>query len=176
MKELIHQLHELRAGLEALERRVAELEQREYQRSMPQDAGVEAGHRKSPRKKGLMRVDCGTGSAFFSGIATDVSEGGMGIQTDRRHEVGSYLNLVFSLPGEARPLKAKGEVARVSEIRGEHGEMNKFSLGVRFVSMDMVVQRKLKDFVRSLPAEARQTSFDENQPTVWNDKLKDAGL
>ena len=133
MKEKRPQLDRLRADLSALERRVAELERRlQVAEPAPSD---ELGRRKTVRKKGLLRADYGTTKAFYSDIATDISEGGVRIETSRRHEAGLVLNMIFEVPNADLPLKVKGEIVWVREMGGEGGAAQ-YAAGIRFLPMD----------------------------------------
>jgi hypothetical protein len=179
MDDLRRQVERLRADLQSIERRLGQLERALDVASPETGAAPEAaglGKRRSIRKKGLLRTDYGTGSAFFSGIATDVSETGMCLETSRRHEVGMQLDLVFELPKSDRPLKIRGEIARVSESGQDIGGATQYSVGLRFLSMDILTRSRLKHFIATLPAEKRPEGFDEKDKSSWLTKLNESGL
>ncbi len=173
MKVLQEQIDELREALRGLERRLAALE-RGTAPAMPEPP-QEAERRAAVRRKGLLQVDYGTGQAFYSAVALDLSEGGMRLESSRRHEVGTALELAFKPPTAERPIKVKGQIVRVSEI-GEKTGAPRYFLGVRFTEVDLQFKQALKWFLATLPAEGGGASFTEDNRPAWLARINDAGL
>jgi hypothetical protein len=128
------------------------------------------------RRKGLLRADYGTGRDFYSDIATDLSEGGICIETARPQRQGSRLDIVLEVPNADLPLRLKGEVVQVRELVVKPGAAKKYALGIRFFPMDGWTQTKLKEFLATLPAEKQRLPFTEDGKGQWLAKLKETGL
>jgi uncharacterized protein (TIGR02266 family) len=62
---------------------------------------VEEEHRSGPRVTLEVDVDLASDSHFFTGLSGDISEGGLFVSTYRNVDVGSEVELEFSLPNGA---------------------------------------------------------------------------
>ena len=62
---------------------------------------VEEDHRTLPRVTLEVDVDLSSDSHFFTGLSGDISEGGLFVSTYRTVDVGSEVDLEFSLPNGA---------------------------------------------------------------------------
>lgn len=79
------------------------------------------------------------GFSLFS--ASDVSTGGLFFDRAIPHPVGERVELLFTLPGEAEPIRCLGEVANVPDA-------HEFGMGVRFVDLDAASRARVDAFVR----------------------------
>lgn len=83
------------------------------------------------------------GEGLFYINSSDVSMGGLFLESDMPVRVGTMLFLSFALPGHKRPIRVTGEVVRL----GEGG------MGIRFVGLSELAARRLEEFLsRGRPA------------------------
>ena len=80
--------------------------------------------------------------AVYFRCAANLGEGGVYFDHAVPYPLGTVVTLRFSLPGEAQPLVARGEV--VSATRGAVG------MGLRFVDFDGDDEQRLQSFVERL--------------------------
>ena len=88
--------------------------------------------RKSQRADLVVRVDYQTVDELFSDFARNINEGGIFVETDMPHPLGTGVDLQFRLPGSDEPVRVKGSVVHVSN--GEDGESP--GLGIEFEDLD----------------------------------------
>jgi Tfp pilus assembly protein PilZ len=69
---------------------------------------------------------------------TNLSQGGIGIQTSDPLEVTGPIRMVFELPGMERPLETRGEVAWSD---------NQGNVGIRFLEMTEKLERELEQWL-----------------------------
>ena len=93
--------------------------------------------RKHPRKDCYFDIDCATWRGGFDGVVTDVSLGGMFIETDTRVSPGEEITADLYSRGNADPIRVTGEVVWTPR-RG---------VGVRFTSSPA---KALKKIIESL--------------------------
>ena len=93
--------------------------------------------RKHPRKGCAMEIDCATWQGGFDGVVTDVSLGGMFIETDTLVSSGQEITANVYPRGEVAPIRITGEVVWTPR-RG---------VGVRFTSSPA---KELKEIIESL--------------------------
>ena len=77
------------------------------------------------------------------GYSEDISEGGIFVETLDPVEVGSKVQLAFTLPGAAGEIEVPAEVVRVSRIR----ERGRYGVGLRYLEPEMMLVERLKSFV-----------------------------
>jgi type IV pilus assembly protein PilZ len=109
--------------------------------------GVE--RRRSERADLVVRVDYQTVDELFSDFARNINEGGIFVESETPHDVGTTVDLQFKLPGSNEPVRVKGTVVRVSP--GRDGEAS--GMGVEFEHLDASARRRIDDLVRTLRAE-----------------------
>lgn len=80
---------------------------------------------------------------FFS---TDISAGGLFIQSDHPIELGTQVFLRFSLTPKSKPIQATGEVVRVMRDEKEDGE-SKVGIGIRFIYIHPLDRQLIQDFI-----------------------------
>jgi len=95
-----------------------------------------------------VRVDYRTIDDLFSEFARNINEGGIFVETDAPHEVGTTVNLQFRLPGGEEPVRVKGTVVRVAAGPGPepHG------MGIEFENLDSVARMRINELVKALKA------------------------
>ncbi|MDL1872286.1 TIGR02266 family protein [Deltaproteobacteria bacterium PRO3] len=80
---------------------------------------------------------------FFS---TDISAGGLFLESDIPVKLGTQVFLRFSLTPKARPIQATGEVVRVMRDQNEAGQ-GKVGIGIRFVYIHPLDRELIQDFI-----------------------------
>lgn len=79
---------------------------------------------------------------FFS---TDVSEGGLFINSDVPIKLGTQVFLRFSLTPNTKPIQATGEVVRV--MREEKKSQGKVGIGIHFIYIHPLDRQLIHDFI-----------------------------
>ena len=105
--------------------------------------------RRSERTDLVVRVDYQTVDELFSDFARDINEGGIFVESDAPHELGTTVDLQFKLPGSSEPVLVKGTVVRVTPARDGAAP----GMGVEFEELDTSTRRRINDLVRTLRAE-----------------------
>jgi len=82
----------------------------------------EEERRKNPRYFIRILVDYSASDTFLYDYSSDMSEGGIFIQTKNPLEKGEQIDLRFTLPGLDRIFQLKGEVAWVNKQEKEEGK------------------------------------------------------
>ena len=107
--------------------------------------------RKTDRADLVVRVEYQTIDELFSDFSRDVNEGGIFVETDAPHAVGTTVDLQFRLPGEAEPVRAHGTVVRVTD--GGPGEPQ--GMGIEFAALAPESRQRIDTLVRNLRVAAR---------------------
>jgi type IV pilus assembly protein PilZ len=89
--------------------------------------------------------------SFLTDWATNISRGGMFINTRKPLAVGTDVKILLQLPGTKFPFHLEGRVTRVTEY-DNHANMVP-GMGVEFISVDEAKQRELDAFVDRLRRE-----------------------
>ena len=111
----------------------------------PIGVASEAERRKSPRADLVVRVDYQTIDELFSDFARNVNEGGIFIETDRPHPLGTNVELQFNIPGSDDPIQVTGAVVRHADADDEARGM-----GIEFENLDAQARRHINALVRAL--------------------------
>lgn len=85
---------------------------------------------------------------FFS---TDVSAGGLFIETDMPIRLGTQVFLRFSLTPKAKPIQATGEVVRVMRDENVETGRGKVGIGIRFVYIHPLDRELIQEFINQTP-------------------------
>ncbi len=80
---------------------------------------------------------------FFS---TDISAGGLFIQSDTPIKLGTQVFLRFSLTPRAKPIQATGEVVRVMRDESDADD-SKVGIGIRFIYIHPLDRQLIQDFI-----------------------------
>lgn len=104
-----------------------------------------ADRRKSPRADLVVRVDYHTVDELFSDFARNINEGGIFVETESPHELGTAVKLQFQIPGSDEPIQVSGIVVRISDGSEEHSGM-----GIEFDNLDGAARGHINKLVRKL--------------------------
>ena len=85
---------------------------------------------------------------FLSDWATDISQGGLFINTRKPLPVGTVVKLIVQLPGAAFPFDMTGRVTRVAGWES-HARMAP-GMGVEFTDLDASKRERIDAFVEKL--------------------------
>jgi uncharacterized protein (TIGR02266 family) len=80
---------------------------------------------------------------FFS---TDISAGGLFIESDIPIKTGTQVFLRFSLTPKSKPIQATGEVVRVMKHEKKDGE-GKVGIGIRFIYIHPLDRQLIQDYI-----------------------------
>lgn len=86
--------------------------------------------------------------SFLTDWATNISRGGMFINTRKPLSVGTQVKILVQLPGASFPYELEGRVTRVTEY-DNHANMVP-GMGVEFTSVDEARRREIDAFVARL--------------------------
>ncbi len=115
--------------------------------AVPLDAsGLE--RRKTNRAELVVRVDYQTVDELFSEFARNINEGGIFVETETPHGVGTSVDLQFKLPGNDEPVRITGTVMHVSP--GSPGDPP--GMGIEFSRLDAITRDRINGMVRKLRA------------------------
>jgi Tfp pilus assembly protein PilZ len=106
------------------------------------------------RRRTWLAARCATQAApreTSEAIVTDLSVGGMQLQVQHEHKIGTRLLVEFSLPDDPRAVKIEGEVVRIIP-HGPEGFGPKPRIGVRFVEIGRLDMARLKAFLETTGA------------------------
>lgn len=92
---------------------------------------------------------------FFS---TDISAGGLFIETDLPIKLGTQVFLRFRLTPDSKPIQATGEVVRVMKEQisnqSEKEKLNettkKIGIGIRFIYIHPLDRQLIQDFIENI--------------------------
>jgi uncharacterized protein (TIGR02266 family) len=97
--------------------------------------------RRDPRVAVAIAVEVRDGRGFSLHSTRDVSTGGVFFDRAIPHAVGAQVELAFSLPGDSRTIRCRGEVVNVPDAR-------EFGMGIRFLDLSAQDKATLEDFVK----------------------------
>ena len=83
------------------------------------------------------------GDGLFYVNSTDVSMGGVFLESDIPVRIGAMLLLSFVLPGHKRPVRVTGQVVRMTDC----SEDSCSGIGVRFLGLSEMARRRLEEFL-----------------------------
>jgi uncharacterized protein (TIGR02266 family) len=86
--------------------------------------------------------------SFLTDWATNISQGGLFINTRKPLPVGTEVKILVQLPGASFPFQLEGRVTRVTEF-DNHANMVP-GMGVQFTSIDEQHRAELQAFVERL--------------------------
>lgn len=104
--------------------------------------------RKAPRLHHDIPVAYRSVGSFLSDWATNLSQGGLFINTRDPLPVGTAVNVIIQLPGAAFPYDFAGRVARVTAFG--NGENLAPGMAIEFRDVDEGRRRELEGFVERL--------------------------
>lgn len=83
-------------------------------------------------------------------LSRDVGEGGIGLAVGEKLTRGTRLNLQIDIPGESKPILAKGEVLWVREVYKGKEDRRSFYTGVKFIELSPYHRRRLQNYLQAL--------------------------
>ena len=113
-------------------------------------AGID--RRKAPRADLIVRVDYQSVDELFSDFARNINEGGLFVETDLPHELGTSVQLQFKIPGSEDPIQVTGLVVRVSSGNAEEPP----GMGIEFENLDSQARQHINELVRKLRADINE--------------------
>ena len=90
------------------------------------------------------------GEVHHTDPATNISRGGLFLNTAYPQGVGTALRLVVSLPDASQPIELHGKVVRVVPVGGPAGASP--GMAVEFTGTEQAQQERLEQFVQRLRA------------------------
>lgn len=106
---------------------------------------VSPERRKFPRVMVRALVDFESLNTYLYDYSTDLSEGGIFIETEKPLPPGTPLTLRFTLPGVDRVFEVKAKVAWLNEERSSRLPRG---MGVQFESMDDADRKAIENYIR----------------------------
>ena len=85
---------------------------------------------------------------FLSDWATNISQGGLFINTRKPLPIGTGVRVLIQLPGEHEPVTLEGQVTRVAAYDNAHNEVP--GMAVQFTGVDDGRREQLEQFVQRL--------------------------
>jgi len=106
--------------------------------------------RRQPRKPFVIGVNYQTVDEVFSDFSSNINDGGMFIETRKRHKPGASVRLEFSLPGSERPIHVWGRIVwvRTPEEAGQEPP----GIGVQFEDLSAEAREQINGIVKKLRA------------------------
>lgn len=89
--------------------------------------------------------------SFLTDWATNISQGGLFINTRKPLPVGTDVKILIQLPGAAFPHELHGRVARVTEFDNAANMVP--GMGIQFTAVDDGKKREIDEFVKRLRKE-----------------------
>ena len=121
------------------------------QRALALDAPAAPERRRAERADLVVRVDYQTVDELFSEFARNINEGGVFVESESPHPLGTRVDLQFKLPGSDEPVQVTGSVVRMSP--GSADEPS--GMGIVFDDLDKETRQRINELVRRLRAKSR---------------------
>ena len=110
--------------------------------------------RKTARLHHEIPVAYRTVGSFLSDWATNISQGGLFINTRNPLPVGTAVKILIQLPGASFPYQLSGRVTRVTEFDNRANLVP--GMGIEFTDIDDAKRRDIEAFVDASAASARR--------------------
>jgi len=110
--------------------------------------------RKDPRFDVKVKVDYSTREMFVSNYVTNLSKGGVFIQTDDPLPLQSRINLTFFLPDLDIKIEAKGKVVWTYDIKKGTGNIVP-GMGIKFTDLSAQHKTLIEDYIQKLSNPSR---------------------
>ena len=111
---------------------------------------AEQQRRSSKRVPVKLQVDYKSEGHFLFENATNISEHGVFVHTNKPLDPGTVVELQFTLPESREKLKVRGEVMWVNPYRKEQEKNYNPGMGVRFESLNEVDRETLLNAIKRL--------------------------
>jgi len=86
--------------------------------------------------------------SFLTDWSTNISQGGLFINTRKTLPVGTAVRILVQLPGASFPFQLEGRVTRVTEFANRANMVP--GMGIEFTDVDEAKRRELEQFVARL--------------------------
>jgi type IV pilus assembly protein PilZ len=116
------------------------------------DSPAAVDRRRAERTDLVVRVDYQTVDQLFSEFARNINEGGLFVEAEQPHPVGTRVALQFKLPGGDEPLQVSGVVVRTAE--GSDDDPS--GMGIEFDDLDTRTRQRINELVRRLRSSNRR--------------------
>jgi type IV pilus assembly protein PilZ len=110
--------------------------------------------RQAPRLEHELLVAYKTVDGFITDWATNISRGGIFINTPNPLAVGTTVRLIISLPDAAFPFDLSGRVTRVNEVNDPNQVPG---MGIEFIGIDDAKRDRIQRLVDRLRKELPET-------------------
>ncbi len=114
-------------------------------------SGGPENKRRASRLEHELPVAYRTVGSFLTDWATNISHGGLFINTRKPLPVGTIVKIHIQLPGAAFPCQLSGRVARVTDFDNRANLVP--GMGIEFVDMDEAKRHDIESFVERLRRE-----------------------
>jgi type IV pilus assembly protein PilZ len=118
-------------------------------RALTLDSNDAPERRRAERADLVVRVDYQTVDELFSEFARNINEGGLFVESETPHPLGTRVDLQFQLPGSDEPVQLTGSVVRTSA--GSPDEPS--GMGIVFDGLDSQTRQRINEMVRRLRGE-----------------------
>lgn len=88
----------------------------------------------------------GKEAVLGGGNSKNISAGGICITVDEQVEVGDVMSLELNLPGDSRPIQAKG-VVKWRNFVGSQDRKSRWDVGIEFMDIGEIDKKKIEKFV-----------------------------
>ena len=105
---------------------------------------------------------------WHSGMADNISKGGIFLITDKMVEVGSKIYLTFNLPSTFQSITARGKIVRVVNTRGGNMGEEDFGMGIQFFLRpgEKLIIRSFIRGILSNPAPIHSSNLQDTAPYI----------
>ena len=109
--------------------------------------------RASPRADIVVRVNYQSVDSLFSEFARNINDGGIFVETDTPHPIGTNVELEFKLPGADRPIEVVGNVVR--SVSADQVESDGAAgMGIEFENLCSGVRQQINEIIQKLRSES----------------------
>ncbi len=106
--------------------------------------------RRSTRMPLVIQVNYATVDEVFTDLTENFNEGGMFIQTAKKHAPGTPVRMEFTLPGSSEPVRVTGKIVWIRDA--SPGADGPPGIGVQFDALAPGTKEQVNQIVRSLRA------------------------
>jgi type IV pilus assembly protein PilZ len=105
-----------------------------------------ADRRSAPRVVLKTAVTFSSESNFYTGFLDNISEGGLFIATYHPAQLGTMMQVEFSLPDDGEPISVEAEVRWVRETQSDSAVPP--GIGLRFVNLPVAERDRIESFAK----------------------------
>jgi uncharacterized protein (TIGR02266 family) len=99
--------------------------------------------RQALRAPVVLTVEVRDGRGFSLHSTRDISSGGVYFDRAIPHPVGARVDLSFTLPGDEKPIRCRGEVVNVPDKKG-------YGMGIRFLDLSGPDAARIDAFAKQM--------------------------